>query len=116
MASHSARWFCGQKFVELGLGLLAFVLLSDNGGVVFKQVTPSGNCNRLGMVQKTMQDGTGSGHVTKNFAPFLQWPAVVHHGGPVYMPAHDQLKTSATLFGNSGQRRDLVSLPLPPKN
>jgi len=35
-SEHSARRFCGQRFVGLGFGLLVFILFSGNGGVVFE--------------------------------------------------------------------------------
>jgi hypothetical protein len=35
-ASHSARRFCGRRFVGLGFALLIFVPFPGNGGVVFE--------------------------------------------------------------------------------
>jgi len=48
------------------------------------------------MVQETIQDRTGSGHVAQKFAPFLQWPVAGHDGGPVFIPAHDHFKKMLT--------------------
>ena len=60
--------------------------------MVFKPVAPASNGNRLGVVQETIQNRTGSGHVAQKFAPFFQWPVAGHDGVPVFIPAHDYLK------------------------
>jgi len=52
IASHSARRFCGQRFVGLGFGLFVFILFSDNGGVVFEPITSASNGDGLGVVQE----------------------------------------------------------------
>jgi hypothetical protein len=58
--------------------------------MVFKAVAPAGNGNGLGVVQETIQDGTGRGHVAQRFAPFLHRPVVGHNGGAIFIPAHDR--------------------------
>ena len=60
--------------------------------MVFKPITPPGNGNGLGVVEESVQDRTGGGHVAQEFAPFLQWPVAGHDGGPVFIPAHDHFK------------------------
>ena len=92
MASHSARRFCGRRFVGFGFGLLVFILFSGNGGVVFEPVAPASDGNGLGVMQAAIQDGAGGGHVPQEFAPFLQWPVTGHDSGPVFIPAHDDFK------------------------
>jgi hypothetical protein len=54
MASHSARRFCGRRFVGLGFDLFVFILFSGNGGVVFESVTAPGHGSGLGVVQETI--------------------------------------------------------------
>jgi len=63
VASHLARRFCGRKFVGLGFGLLVLVLLPGNGGVIFKPIAPAGNGDGLGVVEETIQDRAGGGHI-----------------------------------------------------
>jgi len=63
LTSHSARRFCGRRFVGLGFELLAFILFSGDGGMVFEPIAPPGNGNRLGVVQAAIQNSTRGGHV-----------------------------------------------------
>jgi len=58
--------------LDLDLDFLFLSSFSGHGGVVFKPVTPPGNGNSLSVVQETIQDRVGGGHVAQKFAPFLQ--------------------------------------------
>jgi hypothetical protein len=88
--------------VGLGFGLPIFVLLSGNGGVVFESVTPSGNGNGLGVVQETIQDRAGCGHVAQEFAPFLQRPVAGHDGGPALESDQSDALNFSPMAGTRG--------------
>src|SRR5262245_36220652 len=82
-----------RRFLDgLGFALFVFVLLSGNGGVVFEPLTPAGNCDGLGMVQKAIQNRARRGHIAQKFSPLLQWPVTGHDGGPVFIPAHNHFE------------------------
>src|ERR1035441_1528734 len=83
VASHSARRFCGRRFVGLGFAFLVFVLFAGDGSVVFEPVTAPGDGNRLGVMKEAVQDRASRGHVAQKFTPLLQWPIAGHDGGPV---------------------------------
>jgi len=53
-------------------------------------------------MQEPVEDGSSSGHVAQQLAPFLQWAVAGHDGGAVFVTAHDDLQQ--ILPGVFGQR------------
>src|SRR5437773_4678061 len=59
---------------------------------VLDSVAAPGDGNDLGVVEKTVQDGPGGGHVVQELAPFLERPVAGHDRGTVFITPHDHLQ------------------------
>ena len=51
------------------------------------------------MVEKTVEDGGGRGHVSDEFSPFLDRAVGCHQGGAGFVTAHDDLEEVLAGFG-----------------
>ena len=69
-----------------------------SGGSV-QAVGFSGELNDLGVVEKAVQDGCGSGDVVDELTPFFNGAVGGHEGGAVFVTAHDQLQEYFACFG-----------------
>ena len=70
------------------------------GDGVFESVALAGDGDDQRVVQETVEDRRGSGHVLQQLAPVLGRAVAGHDGGFVFVPAHDDLEeVLPSMFG-----------------
>ena len=72
--------------------MLLLFPLSGHRSLVFEPVAPARDGDGLGMVQETVQDGRGAGHIAQELAPFFDGPVAGHDRRPVFVTAHDHFQ------------------------
>src|SRR5215510_10204291 len=65
-----------RGLLEFGLKSVAWAVDSDN----------------LSMVEQAIENGAGGRYIAEQFAPFFDRPVRGHHGGAVFVAAHDDLQ------------------------
>ena len=50
------------------------------------------------MVEQAIENGAGGRHIAQQFAPFFDRPVRGHHGGAVFVAAHDNLQEDFAAF------------------
>jgi hypothetical protein len=83
------------------VGLPAFAGFLGDRWRSFDAITFAGDGDDVGVMQEAVDDGSSDGHVTEEFAPFLQWPIAGLDGGAIFVTAHDDLQP--VFAGVSGQ-------------
>lgn len=78
----------GGSRVGVGAGDLGGA--QDRG--VFSAVATARDGDDLGVVEKSIEDGAGSGTNAEEFAPFLQGAVAGRDRGTVFVPAHDDFQ------------------------
>jgi hypothetical protein len=75
-------------------------VLRGGGAFCFglESVAPTVDGNDLGMMKQAIKDGAGGRNVVEEFAPFFDRPIGSHHGGTVFVTAHNDLQEDFTAF------------------
>src|SRR6516162_8474181 len=80
--SRSCPVSLGRGLLKLGLKSVAWAVDSDN----------------LSMAKQAIENGAGGRHIAEQFAPFFDRPVRGHHGGAVFVAAHDDLQEDFAAF------------------
>jgi hypothetical protein len=59
---------------------------------VFEPVALACDGEDLGVMEESVEDGTGGGNVLEELAPLFDRPVAGHDGGSVFIPPHDDLE------------------------
>ena len=71
---------------------------------LFEAITAAGNGDDLRVVKKAVEDGAGCRNIVEQFAPFFDRTIGGHHGGTVFVTAHDNFEEDfSTLRGKDFQ-------------
>ena len=60
------------------------------------------------MVKEPVEDGTGSGHVAEELAPFVDGTIGGHECGAVFVTAHDDFQKDFAAFGREDFQTHVV--------
>src|SRR6266446_10745187 len=82
-------WYLSNRF-SFGSFRLLFALRLL--GVWLESVAAPGDRDNLGVVEQAIENGAGGGYIAKQFAPFFNGSVRSHHGGAVFVAAHNELQ------------------------
>lgn len=68
-------------------------------GALAEAVAASGDGDDFGVVEEPVEDGAGGGDVAQELAPFVDGAVGGHHGGAVFVAAHDDLQQDFPTLG-----------------